>query len=185
MVCALYTLKEKSRRRNNEELVEILGKLEEMAAATLKELRSSIYGYSLQKDGERVLFVSIKKYLESLAYLNQIKVVTTFTGEEERLTKTMKETLYRIVCEAAGNALRHGQCTSLEVRLEISTTKVDLLIRDNGEGFDLALLQDEEKRGLGIRNMQFLVLKEQGTFQINSQEEQGTEIKIELPLDLS
>jgi NarL family two-component system sensor histidine kinase LiaS len=185
MVCALYTLKEKSRRRNNEELVEILGKLEEMAAATLKELRSSIYGYSLQKDGEKVLFVSIKKYLESLAYLNQIKVVTTFTGEEERLTKTMKEALYRIVCEAAGNALHHGECTRLEVRLEISKTKVDLLIRDNGEGFDLALLQDKEKRGLGISNMHFLVLKEKGTFQINSQEKQGTEIKIELPLDLS
>ncbi len=120
--------------------------------------------------------------MESFAYLNQIGVVTVFTGEEERLTKTMKKALYRIVCEAAGNALRHGHCTKLEVRLEISTTKVNLLIKDNGKGFDLALLQDEEKRGLGIRNIQFLVLKEQGTLQINSQEEQGTEIQIEFPL---
>ena len=122
-----------------------MGQLEETAVDTLKELRSSVYGYSLQKDGERVLFVSIKKYLDSLAYLNQIKVVTIFSGEEERLTRELKKALYRIVCEAAGNALRHGHCTKLEVRLEISTTKVNLLIRDNGKGFDLALLQDEEK----------------------------------------
>ncbi|MDD2433014.1 MAG: histidine kinase [Clostridia bacterium] len=182
MACALYTLKEKSRRQNNEEMVEVLGKLEEVATATLKELRSSVYGYSLQKDGERVLFVSIKKYLDSLAYLNQIKVVTIFSGEEERLTRELKETLYRIVCEAAGNALRHGHCTKLEVRLEISTTKVNVLIRDNGKGFDLALLQDEEKRGLGISNMQFLASKEQGALQINSLEKQGTEIQIEFSL---
>jgi NarL family two-component system sensor histidine kinase LiaS len=182
MVCALYTLKEKSRRQNNEELAVMLGTLEETAVATLKELRSSVYGYSLQKDGEKVFFISIRKYLESVSYLNKIKVTTTFIGEEERLSPALKKVIYRIICEAAGNALRHGHCTKLEVVLAIGGAEVNLLIKDNGQGFDVGLLQDEKKRGLGIHNMQFLVQKEQGTFQINSSAKQGTEVKIEFPL---
>ena len=47
MVCALYTLKEKSKRQDELELAEVLGQLEETAVDTLKELRSSVYGYSL------------------------------------------------------------------------------------------------------------------------------------------
>ena len=40
-----------------------------------------------------------------------IRIDYQLTGDETLLSDELKQALYRIICEACGNAVRHGQCS--------------------------------------------------------------------------
>ncbi|MFN3763338.1 MAG: sensor histidine kinase, partial [Anaerolineae bacterium] len=60
---------------------------------------------------------------------------------------------------------------------------VDLMIRDDGKGFDPAILEQAARGGrVGLRQMRERVAALKGTFALQSAPGQGTEIRITLPL---
>jgi two-component system NarL family sensor kinase len=71
------------------------------------------------------------------------------------------------------------------VWVELDLTSPDavrLSVRDDGVGFDPAILDRILQRGhLGLRQMRERVEKLKGTFELYSQEGHGTEIRIVLP----
>lgn len=84
------------------------------------------------------------------------------------------------------NALLHGlRKTGRHGELKISTEKIGetvrVVISDNGMGFDTALL--EHSKSIGLRNLiERIKLMACGTVQIESQEGQGTDVVITLPI---
>jgi signal transduction histidine kinase len=95
----------------------------------------------------------------------------------------MKQAMSRIIREGCGNAVFHGRCSELELRIIVDPEFCELTIQDNGKGFDTeAVLREGENKGLGLHNMQMLAQSFNGAFCLRSEPGKGTTIQIKFPL---
>lgn len=184
ITCAIHALTVKWNDMPAEELQRQLHMIKDSASTAMQELRSTIYRLSSKKKGEKALFTNIKTYFDSLSRLNGITVNLNMNGEEDLLPFSLKKALYRIICEAAGNSVRHGKCSTIKINLQIDSTYTYLNIKDDGKGFSRENLNDKNS-GLGIYNMQNLVQSFSGSFDIISEIGKGTEIRIKIPIKKS
>ncbi|MET0091889.1 MAG: response regulator [Sedimenticola sp.] len=89
--------------------------------------------------------------------------------------------LFRVVQEALTNIYRHASATRVDIACALVDEKVNLSIRDNGIGFDDALIDKPSSHG--IRGMYERAGSMGGSLQIESQSGSGTLIRISLPLE--
>lgn len=181
IVYSLHSLQTKSKSMTSTELNDEYQFLSQSANTTLKELRSSIYGLNSTKNDENSFQVWLQNYFDEYARLSDIRIDYQITGDEALLSSELKQALYRIICEACGNAVRHGLCTAIEVRLSILDEKTVLEIHDNGIGINSHISEDLPEKGIGLFNMRRLVSTFAGTFLISGLHGIGTEIQIEIP----
>jgi signal transduction histidine kinase len=181
IVYSLHSLQMKSENITSEELNYEYKFLSQSANTTMKELRSAIYRLSSVKKGVQPFFVRLKKYLEDYARLNDVVINYQITGDESLISTNLKEELYRIICEACGNAVRHGQCNNIQLKLSILADKTVFSIHDNGIGIHSPDERDKKDKGIGLINMQNIVSAFSGTFSIQGISGFGTEIQIEIP----
>jgi len=181
IVYSLQSLQSKSTGMTSTELNDEYQFLSQSANTTLKELRSVIYNLDSTKDDEKPLLVRLEKYLDEYSRLCDIRINYQLTGDEALLSSELKQALYRIICEACGNAVRHGLCTAIELRLSILAEKTVLEIHDNGIGINSHVADDEQEKGIGLINIKRLVSTFAGTFSIAGLHGIGTEIQIEIP----
>jgi NarL family two-component system sensor histidine kinase LiaS len=180
IVYSLHSLKIKSQSITREELDQEYLFLSQSANTTMKELRAAIYRLSSVKKGEKFI-VRLKKYLDDYAKLNDIRIDYQISGDESLISKKLKEELYRIICEACGNAVRHGKCNVIELRLSILSGKTVLTIKDDGIGINSRVDENKKENGIGLFNMKSIVNSFDGTFSINGMRDLGTELQIEIP----
>jgi PAS domain S-box-containing protein len=102
---------------------------------------------------------------------------------DERLAPDLETACFRVVQEAVTNAARHGRAKQVSVMLCRENGSLELAVRDDGAGFDVAAARDRAARGdsLGLLGMQERVRLAGGTIDIRSAPGQGTEIRITLP----
>ncbi|WP_399629093.1 sensor histidine kinase [Sporosarcina sp. SG10008] len=181
IVYSLHSLQTKSKSMTSTELNDEYQFLSQSANTTLKELRSTIYGLNSTKNGEKSFQVGLQNYFDEYARLSDIRIDYQITGDEALLSSELKQALYRIICEACGNAVRHGQCTAIEVRLSLLDAKTVLEIHDNGIGINSHIPEGQPEKGIGLFNMRRLVSTFAGTFLISGLHGIGTEIQIEIP----
>ncbi|MGI1659187.1 MAG: sensor histidine kinase [Desulfitobacterium sp.] len=183
ILCGVHTLHVSWDSLDEVTINQQLDLIEQSTKETSKELRSSIYQLSTTKNGVKPFKDNLESYLHDFASLNTIEVNFDYRVAEERISSSLKQALYRIIREAAGNAVRHGHCSKLDIRLWINEASLELTVADNGSGFNTALiLQDEEGRGLGLKNMQVLTQTFSGLFELSSSEGVGTTLQIKFPL---
>lgn len=84
--------------------------------------------------------------------------------------------LYRIAQEAVNNAVRHGQASRINVRLQGSADSVVLVVEDDGVGID-----DEVAVGCGLHTMQYRAQVIDAEIQIARKPEGGTAVRCRLP----
>ncbi len=183
ILCGIHALSGKWNQMDIESVNRFLRLIEQSAREASSELRSSIYHLSPSKRGEKILKDSIQNYLSDFAHLNNASVKFQFDGDGDRMTSAVKQAIYRIVLEAVGNAVRHGRSSQVEVRIVIDGAAVELVVKDNGRGFNVtATLKDRDSRGLGINNMQALTQSLNGKFAIRSEPGVGTELIVKVPV---
>lgn len=146
----------------------------------MKDLRSTIYGLSWKKDGLNNFIVNIENYIYEMKVLNDIDIQFHVEGNHELLSIMQKKAIYRIICEAIGNAVRHGKAKMIEVILIIGANTISLEIVDNGVGFETKSVEGE-KVGLGIKNIYLLTHSLNGIISIDSNIGVGTRIDITIP----
>ncbi len=94
-----------------------------------------------------------------------------------RLTEEIETALYRIVQEALTNAVRHGHAARAVIEICEHPTAVELLVRDDGRGFDT----DAASGGFGLLGMRERVALLGGEIDINSRPGDGTSVAARLP----
>ncbi len=110
----------------------------------------------------------------------QIEVV----GESlnPRLEKRKEVALFRITQEALTNITRHAQAAHVKLELSENQNLVTLTIADDGIGFDLLKFRDQENQaGWGLINMQERALRMGGKLTIETKENRGTKLIIQIP----
>jgi two-component system nitrate/nitrite sensor histidine kinase NarX len=87
-----------------------------------------------------------------------------------------------IVQEALNNTRRHAQASMVKLSLcRLEDGAVELVIQDNGTGFDVASLPELSEDDFGLRFMAQRAKRVGGTLRIKSEQGRGTQIIVHLP----
>ncbi|MHB1523071.1 MAG: sensor histidine kinase [Candidatus Dormibacteria bacterium] len=106
-------------------------------------------------------------------------------GAERRLPPETEGALFRIVKEALVNVRKHAHARTLEVLINLQANRVSAVVKDDGDGFDVAAVEQKLSREphFGIISMRERADLEHGQLEVLSQVGRGTEVRVTLPVD--
>jgi len=125
--------------------------------------------------------LGLESALESLAHRREEQTgmrVSVDIDLDGRLDATAEATLYRLVQEALSNAAKHAHADRVDVRLTALPGSVELVVSDNGQGFD----PSQSTTGFGLLGMRERVELGRGTFELESGPDRGTTLHVTLPV---
>lgn len=99
-------------------------------------------------------------------------------GTERTLPEQTSIHLYRITQELLNNIRKHAQAKKVLLQLVFSENWLDLIIEDDGKGFD----KNQIIKGLGLDGIQSRVEAIQGNVHLESQLSEGTCVNISIPI---
>ena len=113
-----------------------------------------------------------------------IKVELEQTLEEREIPNSLKIVIYRVTQEGMNNIAKHSKADFVHLFLRKKDRRIELILEDNGQGFDLkkVLGSESTRRGLGLTNMRERTELSGGSFAIESAEGKGTTIRASWPL---
>ena len=107
-----------------------------------------------------------------------IQIMTKFNIQENQIPNTIKTVIYRIMQEALNNIIKHSKAKVVNLGLEIKESKIEFIIQDGGQGFDIdAMGQKGAERGLGLAGMKERAQLSGGVPYIESAKGSGTTIR--------
>lgn len=155
----------------------IPGMAEHLAAAAERALDESRHAVeALSDDHEQPLAEKLRQAAADV--VNRAGAVVELEVEPAApVPMAARDALVRVVREATTNAVRHGQATSVIVRVTTDDACVRLTVADDGWGFDPA----QVRAGFGLRSMNQRVEALGGTLNVDSVPGRGTTVEVILP----
>ncbi len=96
---------------------------------------------------------------------------------ERELSTDVRHNLFLVVKEAINNTVKHSHATELRLRIAVTEEKLEIMIEDNGSGFDQAPLAEGAD---GLRNMRQRMADIGGQCWIQGRPGAGAKVTIEL-----
>ena len=87
--------------------------------------------------------------------------------------------LLRLIQEALSNVRKHAAAHRVQIRFSVTDTLVEVIIEDDGRGFDPTLAQQTNRFGLQAMGERAAILG--GTLDIRSRPDAGTQLTIRTP----
>ena len=94
-----------------------------------------------------------------------------------RLDKAVEIIIYRIIQELLNNILKHSIATEAFVQLIREDSRLNVVVEDNGKGFDARL--PENNKGAGWANIRSRIEYLKGQLDVHSEPGKGTLVNIE------
>ena len=131
------------------------------------------------------LVPALERYVADLAAAHQIDAKFERDCQEGiKLPADVQTAVYRIVQEAATNAVRHGKSQHVQVKLSCSPALLTIVICDDGVGFNVskALRSGQDNCPFGLLSIHERASLLGGEAAITSRPGQGTQVKANFPL---
>lgn len=105
-------------------------------------------------------------------------------GVERRMGPVIELTAYRIVEAAVDNTVSHGRAMHVDVVVAFHPDRLVVLVKDDGEGFDVSATEARLGRthGLGLIQMHERAALSGGRVEVRSITGEGTEVRATLPV---
>ena len=162
-----------------QELHERIGTLRGVAGSTLNEIRRLAHGLRPSVLDDVGLLAALERFTSDLERAYGINVELSSNLGAGRLPDELETTLYRIVQESLTNVAKHAEASLAEVTLRCEELRVDLVVSDDGRGFDPAVL---DSAGFGLSGMRERAALFGGALEVESAVGAGTTIRVTLPL---
>lgn len=158
------------------------------ALSSLQEIENEIR--SISHELSHTAYQKINNFTDSIESLltcnsKNTDIETFFNYNEDEdwdcLPGDIKINVYRIIQETLQNTMKHANCTLFNITFEISETYFNVIMGDNGSGFNT----NKEKKGIGMRNISSRMHKLSGSWHIESIKTKGTTISLKIPIKKS
>ena len=142
------------------------------------EIASDVQSLSHELHSSKLELLGLARAMESFCrdFAEQQHVTVDFTDDtsSSRFPSSVSLSLFRVLQEAVSNGVKHGRALRFEVRLSESDGFLGLLVKDQGEGFDLWAARASP--GLGLISMEERLKLVNGELTIETQPGEGTSI---------
>lgn len=165
-------------------LAKPVGELRSFGVKALGELRQIIADLRPSQLDDLGLVAALHWYVTEFKKRNPIDVEFVNRGKPARLPSEYETVLFRIAQEALINMAKYSYATTGQVRLETDPTRIQLVIEDNGRGFnpELVLQQTDQPVGWGLLGILERTQLLGGHCHIDSSPGRGTRIHVTIPL---
>lgn len=102
-------------------------------------------------------------------------------SDETRYNEDYELKMYFIISELLNNIIKHSQADNAELILNEIDSKLHIIVKDNGKGFEIRQYKTIE--GFGLNQIKARINTMNGTFKIISRINEGTTIKIIVPIE--
>lgn len=191
LATSLLRIRVAQRTQDPAERVAILDELRSEIVRTVESVRRIARGLrppALQDVG---LVAALRAHVRSLSEPADmgIRLLNEVPSEllDDELDDDARLVVYRVVQEALSNAVRHSEARRVEVRLDLEEgegrRRIRVEIEDDGRGFRPEQIEVGEASGLGLIGMEERASIVGGVLEVESRPEEGTRIRMEIPLD--
>jgi PAS domain S-box-containing protein len=145
----------------------------------IRQLSRSLMDPSI---GDLGLLDSINDLVENINITRKLHVSLSAASDLEKcLDESQKLMIFRVIQEAMNNTIKYAQATSVQLSIKNIGGDIELLIVDDGKGFDISTV----KKGAGLKNIQNRVYLTGGKLLIESASGKGCKISINFPIKQS
>ena len=152
-------------------------KHKEHGLATSQNLINKIRKLSYSINPSSIKEIGLDAVLSSLCHefysSTGIPCIYKSTFNENLVDYEVRLDLLRICQEALLNVMNHAQATEVKITLREKNNKIELLITDNGIGFE-----HQSKQSFGLRNMHGRAASIDGKLTIESKKSKGTRVRV-------
>lgn len=147
-----------------------------------------------QKKNPNGFIIALQNLTEQFTNRTKTACILKIQDQLDISSLTLSQTInvFRIIQEALNNAEKHSEATNVSVIITNSgdterksgKKSLKIFITDNGKGFDTVLIKDNHYPHVhfGLYNMKERAKDIDALLEINSEEGEGTEVKLEVPL---
>jgi len=153
-----------------------------LVSQAIHDLRHLSHSLSTDTIVDLGLARAIEHELEMIKKAGNYETAILKEGTCYTLDKQKELIIYRMIQEILNNIIKHATAQKIIIYLLYQPEEFILTITDNGKGFDLTPLNDNNSFGLGIRNMHNRAQLIGAGFLISSTLEQGTSVTITVPI---
>ncbi|MBA4166351.1 MAG: tetratricopeptide repeat protein [Chitinophagaceae bacterium] len=150
----------------------------DMIDTSIKELRRVAHNMMPEMLTRFGLDEALKEYCNMVNSTKMVMVKYQSFGMEARLEKSAEIIVYRIIQELINNIMKHAGATEAFVQLIRGDNRLNIVVEDNGKGFDPAVVK--KNAGAGWININSRVEYLKGKLDIHSESGKGTMVNIEL-----
>ncbi len=169
--------------RNNpeiENLEELYTNTNELLDEAYQKVRTIAHEKNSGVMANQGLLPAIKNLAKKISNGNNLQIEVQGYGLEERLDNTLEISIFRMIQELVTNIIKHAQASEVHISLTNHESLLNIIIEDNGKGFDAKILP--KKDGMGLATIEKRVEHLEGSFEIDSTAGKGTNIIINIPI---
>lgn len=123
---------------------------------------------------------AVREFITKLGNAPTLKVDLEIVGLDTRLNDQVETVLYRVIQEIVNNIIKHAKASQISMQLIRHETELNVMIEDNGIGFDTNKLDTFD--GIGLKGIQTRIEFLNGSVHFDSSIGRGTTVIIDVPL---
>jgi len=159
-----------------------LGDIRQIVQDTYEDIRESIDQLTTEIRNLPII-PALANYTREFGDNNGIRVQFNAQKAFPQLSPVAELQLLRITQEALTNVRRHAQATDVVVKLKKTSQAVEMLIKDNGQGFTLSDLEESPPGYHGLNIIRERAEGLGGSLNISTTPGEGTEVRVSLPIE--
>lgn len=177
---SILLLSKMASNKNNIDQNTLLGKISGNTKEVIEKMGDIVWMMNPKYDEGENLREKLEQYVSRLKELSASTIHLDIDASIDAVKFTMeiRKTILLIIKEAINNSLKYAAAKNLFIHLKIINKNISLIIQDDGIGFNINTIET----GNGLGTMALRAKNIQGRFDLHSAEEQGTIIKIIIPI---
>jgi len=157
--------------------------LQYMVRQSLQDVRKIIFDLRPMVLDDLGLIPAIKRYIDDYQAQDGCPVELVVIGKHRRFSMTAEVALFRVIQECLNNIRKHARATHVLIKTELTDTRINMSIKDNGTGFDTEkVLNGDMKNCFGLVGIRERTQILNGELKISSSPGQGTLVNISIPI---
>jgi signal transduction histidine kinase len=115
---------------------------------------------------------------------SKIRISQSIEIKEQAVPASLRTVIFRVLQEGLNNVAKHSMAKMVSLSLRKRNQAIELVIQDNGQGFDLSRAKAPESthHGLGLESMRERTELSGGSLVIESTQGKGTMIRASWPI---
>ena len=126
---------------------------------------------------------AIASFLLRLEGSCSARIDLAVSGTLDRLCSASRRLAFRVVAELARNAAAHSLAKNVSVWLDVAERSVSIIVSDDGEGFDPALMFRGQARESGLTRLRDRIASEGGSLWVRSSPGRGCLAEASFPAE--
>ncbi|SKC35643.1 two-component system, NarL family, sensor histidine kinase DegS [[Eubacterium] yurii] len=147
--------------------------------SVIKEIRKIMYDLRPTSLDELGFSSSIQGLISKTEEDCNIKFSVSIDEDSEIKNSNLKIICFRIIQESLNNIIKHSKAEKAYIYVKITTDYIDMIVQDNGVGFDTTKINSANS--FGLSSLKERVALVNGNVNIDSKFSKGTAINVKIP----